>query len=38
MHSTVYELPVACLRLRLPPMERVVVMMPVVQAGKLHSR
>jgi len=37
MHSRVYELPVACVRLRLPPMERVVVMMPVVQAGKLHS-
>jgi len=25
-------------RLRLPPVERVVVMMPVVQTGTLHSR
>ena len=31
-----YSLP--CLRLRLPPMERVVVMMPVVQTGTLHGR
>ena len=31
-----YSLP--CVRLRLPPMERVVVMMPVVQTGTLHGR
>ncbi len=30
--------PLPCVRLRLPPMERVVVMMPVVQTGTLHGR
>ena len=34
--STSYPLP--CVRLRLPPMEWVVVMMPVVQTGTLHGR